>query len=77
MNQNEYMFAKNIVKLDENINRAIEYIQENFGVKAEYDEENGILNLSTSNVNEGLQLLSAKDYIDNNFDPNFLTANIQ
>jgi len=77
MNQNEYMFAKNIVKLDENINRAIEYIQENFGVKAEYDEENGILNLSTSNVNEGLQLLSAKDYIDNNFDPNFLTTNIQ
>ena len=76
MNQNEYNFAKNIVKLDENINKAIEYVQENFGVKAEYDEENNIINLSTSNVNEGLQLIAAKEYINNNFDQDFITTNI-
>ena len=77
MNQNEYNFAKNIVKLDENVNRAIEYIRDNFGVKGEYDADNGILNLSISNINESLQLLAAKEYIDNNFDPEFLTTNIQ
>lgn len=77
MNQNEYNFAKNIVKLNENVNKAIEYIKENFGVDGEYDEENGILNLSISNINEGLQLIAAKEYIDNNFDPEFLTTNIQ
>ena len=76
MNQNEYNFAKNIVKLDENVNKAIQYIKENFGVTGEYDKENGILNLSVSNINEGLQLIAAKEYIDNNFDPNFLTTNI-
>ena len=77
MNQNEYNFAKNIVKLNENVNKAIEYIKENFGVKGVYDEENGILNLFVSNVNEGLQLLAAKEYIDNNFDPDFLTTNLK
>jgi len=77
MNQNEYNFAKNIVKLNENVNKAIEYIKENFGVDAQYDEENGILNLSISQINEGLQLIAAKEYIDNNFDPEFLTTNIQ
>ena len=54
MDQNEYKFAKTIIKLDENINRVIEYVQENFGVKAEYDEENSIINLKTSNINEGM-----------------------
>lgn len=77
MNQNEYNFAKNIVKLDENVNKAIEYIKENFGVQADYDADNGILNLKTKNINEGLQLVAAKEYIDNNFDPEFLTTNIQ
>jgi len=77
MNQNEYNFAKNIVKFDENINKAIEYVKENFGVQAEYDEDNGVLNLKTKNINEGLQLIAAKEYIDNNFDPEFLTTNIQ
>lgn len=77
MNENEYKFAKNIVNLDKNITEAIGYIKENFGVKAEYDEENGVLNLSTSNVNEGLQLIAAKEYVDNNFDSDFLTTNIQ
>ena len=77
MNQDEYRFAKNIVKLKENVDKAIEYIKENFGVKGVYDEENGILNLFISNVNEGLQLLAAKEYIDNNFDPDFLTTNLK
>ena len=77
MNQNEYKFAKNIVKLDENINRVIEYVQENFGVKAEYDEENSIINLSTSNINEGLQLIAANNYIKENLDSSFVTTNIE
>ena len=76
MDINEYEFAKNIVKMDENLNKAIEYIKENFGVKAEYNEETGVLNLFTSNINESLQLLAAKEYIDSNFDPNFITTNI-
>lgn len=76
MNQNEYNFAKNIVKLDENVDKAIQYVKENFGVNAIYDEENCMINLSTSNINEGLQLIAAKEYIEENFDQDFLTVNI-
>ena len=76
MDQNEYKFAKDIVNIDYKINKALEYVQENFGVKAEYDEENSIINLSTSNVNEGLQLVSANDYIKKNLDSDFVTTNI-
>ena len=77
MDQNEYKFAKTIIKLDENINRVIEYVQENFGVKAEFDEENSIINLTTSNINEGMQLLAANEYIKENLDSEFVTTNIE
>lgn len=77
MDQNEYKFAKTIIKLDENINRVIEYVQENFGVKAEFDEENSIINLKTSNINEGMQLLAANEYIKENLDSEFVTTNIE
>ena len=58
------------------IPEAIDYVIRNFGVKAEYDEENNIINLTTSNINEGLQLLAAKEYIDNNFDKDFIHTNL-
>ena len=76
MDQNEYKFAKDIVNIDYKINKALEYVKENFGVKAEYDEENSIINLSTSNINEGLQLIAANDYIKENLDSDFVTTNI-
>ena len=64
MNNNEYLFAKSIVNLDENINRTMEYIKENFNVSSTYDEENNKMNLWVENVNEGLQLIAAKQYIE-------------
>ena len=76
MDQNEYKFAKNIVNHDKQISEAIDYVIRNFGVKAEYDEENNIINLTTLNINEGLQLLAAKEYIDNNFDKDFIHTNL-
>lgn len=76
MDQNEYKFAKNIVNHDKQISEAIDYVIRNFGVKAEYDEDNNIINLTTSNINEGLQLLAAKEYIDNNFDKDFIHTNL-
>ena len=77
MDRNEYEFAKEIVNLDYKIDKALEYVQENFGVKAEYDEENSIINLSTSNINEGLQLIAANNYIKENLDSSFVTTNIE
>lgn len=76
MNQNEYNFAKNIVNLDKNVNTAISYIKENFGIDSKYNEETGILELYDI-INESQdQIIAIKDYINNNFDPEFLTVNI-
>jgi len=76
MNRDEYNFAKEIVNIDYKIDKAIEYVKENFGVNAEYDEENSIINLSTTNINEGLQLISANEYIKENLNSDFVTTNI-
>jgi len=76
MDQNEYEFAKEIVNIDYKIDKALEYVHENFGVIAEYDEENSIINLSTSNINEGLQLIAANEYIKENLNNDFVTTNI-
>ena len=77
MDRNEYEFAKVIINIDYKIDKTLEYVQENFGVKAEYDEENSIINLSTSNINEGLQLIAANNYIKENLDSSFVTTNIE
>ena len=76
MNQNEYQFAKDICNLDKRVSEAIQYIHDNFGVKAEYDDENHQFNLTTENINEGLQLLAAKEYINNQFDKSLVTTNL-
>ena len=69
MNINEYRFAKNIVDLDKNINKAIEYIKENFNVESNYIEDDNKLELYIDNINESLNpkkcLQLAKKHIEN------------
>jgi hypothetical protein len=76
MTKNEAKLADIIVNYDQRVLEARNYIKENFGVSSEYDEENGILNLYTENINESLQLLAAKEYIENTFEPGVLLLNI-
>ena len=68
MDQNEYRFAKNIVNLDKNINKALEYIHENFNVNAEYDEEENKIYIKSKSINEGLEVSLIKEYIDTTFE---------
>jgi hypothetical protein len=63
MTNNEKDFVKSIVEHIENINKAQEYVQNNFNVKTRYDEESNTLNLWTTNINEALQIIAAKDYL--------------
>ena len=76
MNNNEYQFAKDIVNLDKDITYALKYVKENYNVNAVYDEEENQINLSVENVNESLNLMAAKEYIDNTFKEGFITTNI-
>ncbi len=63
MTNNEKDFVKSIVEHIENINKAQEYVQNNFNVKTKYNEETNTLNLWTTNINEALQIIAAKDYL--------------
>ena len=63
MTNNEKDFVKSIVEHSENIKKAQEYIEENFGIKTKYNEETNTINLWTTNINEALQIIAAKDYL--------------
>jgi len=76
MDQNEYKFAKSIVTLDRRISEAMQYVYDNFGVNSVYDEDEHRIDLSVTNVDEGLQLLAAKEYIDNILGEDSITTNI-
>ena len=64
MTENEKNLVDLIVNYDRHISDAQEYIKENFGVSSEYDAEEGSLRLYVTNVNDALQILAAKEYLD-------------
>lgn len=72
----EYKFAKNIINMSK-MSEIIKHIKENFNVNAIYDEEKSKLILSVDNVNEGLQLYEANNYVKSMFDDDFITTNIK
>ena len=76
MTENEAKFADLIVNYDQRVLEAREYIKTNFGVSSEYNEEEGMLRIYTDNVNESLQLMAAKEYLENAFEPGVLLLNI-
>lgn len=76
MTLNEAKFADVIVNYDQKILEAREYIQENFGVSSRFDDEERTLELYTENVNEALQLMAAKEYLENTLAPGMVSLNI-
>lgn len=68
MTENEYRFTKNIVNLDKDIAEALEYIRDNFNVYGEFDEDNLVLSVENNNINEGLNISKAKEYLENKFE---------
>ena len=61
---NEKSFVKKVVDFECNVIKAQDYIKENFGVDSEYNPETLELKLTQNSVNEALQLVSAKDYLE-------------
>jgi hypothetical protein len=68
LGENEKKFIENLINHVANVAKAQEYIKENYGVTSYYDEETETLHLVGDQINEGLNLASAKDYVRNQFD---------
>ena len=63
--ENELKLLNSILDHKENIKKTQDYIKENFNVNTKYDEESNTINIWSTNINESLQLLAAKEYIEN------------
>ena len=63
--ENELKLLNSILDHKENVENAQNYIKENFKVNTKYDEDTNTIHLWTSNINESLHLVAAKEYIEN------------
>lgn len=76
MTSNEAKFADLVVNYDQRILEARNYIKENFGVSSTYNEE-GKLDLFVDDaINEGLQVMAAKEYIENTLPAGTVLLNV-
>lgn len=76
MTSNEAKFADLVVNYDKKLMETRDYIKENFDVNSTYNEKEGRLNLSCSSINESLQLMAAKEYIESVFPNGSLLLNV-
>lgn len=74
MTENEKDFVKTFFEHKTNICKSQDYIKENFGINSEYNEETNTLHLFTNNVNESLNLATAKDYISKTLDETMINV---
>lgn len=72
MTGNERMLADLIVNYDKHIASAQEYIKENFEVSSEYNAKENSLCLYVTNINNALQILAAKEYLEERFPTGFV-----
>lgn len=67
-----FNYVDSIVNNNKYVEEAREYIKENYNICSEYDEDTGKLYIYTTNINEGLSLISAKEYLNKKFTPEIL-----
>lgn len=72
MTENERMLADLFVNDDKHVASAQEYIKENFEVSSEYNAKESSLRLYVTNVNNALQILAAKEYLEERFPTGFV-----
>ena len=61
--ENDLQMIESFLKFDENIKAAQQYIKETYHIDSEFSDEDNILYIWSPNINESLNLASAKEYI--------------
>ena len=74
MKSNERILLETFLNHNDNVKKAQKYVKENFNIDTEYNEETNTLHLYSTNVNESLQLLSAKEYVLSQIDGSMLNV---
>ena len=66
MTENERRLADMIINLEKHVAEACEYMKTNFDVDSQYDATTTTLRLHVKNVNNAMQLLAAREYLEMN-----------
>jgi len=72
--ENEKILVETFLGLNDNISKAQQYIKENYHINSEYSDEDDILYIWSSNVNESLNLAAAKEYIQETIGDEFINV---
>ena len=72
--ENEKRFVESVVNHLSNVAKVQDYLKENFNVCSYYDEDNETLHLVANEINEGLDLAAAKEYVNQQIDEAMLTV---
>lgn len=73
MTEYERKLADLFVNYNKHIASAQEYIKDNFEVSSEYNAKESSLRLYVTNVNNALQILAAREYLEERFPAGFVT----
>lgn len=77
MNKNDkniLAFVEKMVNYNDHIKNAQEYIKENYNVKSSFDDETNTLYIYSTNINESLNVVAAKEYINDTIGEDFVTV---
>ena len=72
MTDNEKNFIRNFVDFESNMKYARQYIKETYGVDSEFNEEENYIKLYCPGKIDVMNLVSAKDFINETFDTGFV-----
>jgi len=72
--ENEKKFVESLVNHLSNVAKVQDYLKENFNVLSYYDEDNETLHLVANEINEGLDLAAAKEYVNQQIDEAMLSV---
>ena len=73
MTDNEKQFIRTFVDFESNMKSVRQYIKETYGIESELNEEENYIRLYCGNGKlDVMNLVSAKDFINENFDSGFI-----
>ena len=72
MTDNEKQFIRAFVDFESNLKSARQYIKETYGVDSEFNEEENCIKLYCPGKLDVINLVSAKDFINETFEEGFI-----
>lgn len=64
MTEDEKRFLESVVNFKADVNKVQNYVFDTMGVDSVYDDKENVIHLYTENINEALNVATAKEYVE-------------